>query len=187
MMKLALSSALAAMLIPGLSAARAQDTDELAKLRAQIELLKKENELLKKEIELLKKEAKAKPDGAGGSKAGARSLSELLPAGTVLKGGYRATQGGGHGEITVTISERDGKKFKATTVARQMKDNKDVGTVDGEIEGVIDGARLTYKNIGAANKVNASLTLKGGDWRGLTRPRQGYPGPLASGSQSKVV
>ena len=49
-------------------ATRAQDADEVAKLRKENEQLKKEIELLKKQVELLKKEAKAQPDGAGDPK-----------------------------------------------------------------------------------------------------------------------
>jgi hypothetical protein len=64
MVKLAMSGALVAMLTLVTTVARAQDPDEVARLRRENELLKKENELLKKEIELLKKEAKAKLDAA---------------------------------------------------------------------------------------------------------------------------
>ena len=70
MQKVVIFGALTALFFLFTPATRAQDADEVAKLR-------RENELLKKEIELLKKEAKAQPDGAGGPKTGAKDL-ELL-------------------------------------------------------------------------------------------------------------
>src|SRR6266850_6124020 len=77
MQKVVIFGALTALFLLFTPATRAQDADEVAKLRRENELLKKENELLKREIELLKKEAKAQPDGAGGPKTGAKDL-ELL-------------------------------------------------------------------------------------------------------------
>ena len=172
MVKLTRSVALAAMLTLVTSTARAQDPDEVAKQRTQIELLKKENELLKKEIELLKKEAK-------GSKTGAQSLSELLPEGKVIAGTFRANQGGGSGELTITISERDGNKFKATSILKQKgKDNKELGTSEVDIEGVIEGTRLTWKSVGGANKINATLTLKGDALEGTYKTQAGITGTM---------
>ncbi len=178
MVKLALLGALAAMLTLTHSTARAQVPDEVASLRTQIELLKKENELLKKEIDLLKNEAKAKPDGARAPKTKASSLSDLLTEGTVLQGTYRATEGGGYGEITVTISERSRNQFKATSVRKQMKDNNDVGTVEEDIEGVIKGARLSWTNVGTANKINATLVLKGEALEGTYKTQAGIVGTI---------
>src|SRR5258708_35962609 len=77
MQKVVIFGALTALFFLFTPAIRAQDADEVAKLRRENQLLKKEIELLKKEIELLKKEAKAQPDGAGGPKTGAKDL-ELL-------------------------------------------------------------------------------------------------------------
>jgi hypothetical protein len=62
MVKFAMSGALVVILTLATTMARAQNSDEVARLRRENELLKKENELLKKEIELLKKEPKSKPD-----------------------------------------------------------------------------------------------------------------------------
>ena len=70
MQKVVILGALTALFFLFTPATRAQDADEVAKLR-------RENELLKKEIELLKKGAKAQPDGAGGPKTWAKGL-ELL-------------------------------------------------------------------------------------------------------------
>ena len=171
MVKLTRSVALAAMLTLVTSRARAQDPDEVAKQRTQIELLKKENELLKKEIELLKKEAK-------GSKTGAQSLSELLPEGKVIAGTFRANQGGGSGELTITISERDGNKFKATSILKLKKDNKELGTSEVDIEGAIEGTRVTWKSVGGANKINATLTLKGDALEGTYKTQAGITGTM---------
>ena len=70
MQKVVIFGALTALFFLFTPATRAQDADEILKLR-------RENELLKKEIELLKKAGKAQPDGAGGPKTGAKDL-ELL-------------------------------------------------------------------------------------------------------------
>src|SRR5438874_10173586 len=78
MQKVVIFGALTALFFLFTPATRAQDGDEVAKLRRENELLKKEIERLKKEIELLKKAAKAQPDGAGGSKPGANKELELL-------------------------------------------------------------------------------------------------------------
>jgi uncharacterized protein (TIGR03067 family) len=80
MQKVVIFGALTAMFFLFMPATRAQDADEVAKLRRDNERLKKEIELLKKEIELLKKEAKAQPDGAGGPKTGAKDLESLQGA-----------------------------------------------------------------------------------------------------------
>jgi uncharacterized protein (TIGR03067 family) len=77
MRKVVIFGALTALFSLFTPATRAEDADEVAKLRRENELLKKENELLKKENELLKKGARARPDGAGGPKTGAKDL-ELL-------------------------------------------------------------------------------------------------------------
>lgn len=77
MQKVVIISLLAALFFRFSPAARAQDAEEVAKLRKENELLKKEVELLKKEIDLLKKEAKAQPDGTGSPKPGAKELEFL--------------------------------------------------------------------------------------------------------------
>src|SRR5207244_10360175 len=63
MQKVVIFGALTALFFLFTPATRAQDADEVAKLR--------------REIELLKKAAKAQPDGAGGPKTGGKEL-ELL-------------------------------------------------------------------------------------------------------------
>src|SRR6266446_6724904 len=77
MQKVVIFGALTALFFLFTPATRAQDADEVAKLRRENELLKKQVELLKNEIELLKKEAEAQPERAGGPKVGAKEL-ELL-------------------------------------------------------------------------------------------------------------
>jgi hypothetical protein len=77
MQKVVIFGALTALFFLFTPATRAQNADEVERLRRENELLKKENELLKKEIELLKKEAKAKLDGAGSPKTGAKSQTKV--------------------------------------------------------------------------------------------------------------
>ncbi len=81
MQKIVMFGALTALCFLFTPATRAQEADEVAKLRRENELLKKEVELLKKEVELLKKEAKAKP----GAKTGAKSRTEALVGGVEYK------------------------------------------------------------------------------------------------------
>src|SRR5262245_54077586 len=81
MQKVVIPGALAALFFLSTPATRAQDAEEVGRLRREIELLRKENELLKREIELLKKEARAKPDGGGGPKPGAKSRTKASNGG----------------------------------------------------------------------------------------------------------
>jgi cell division protein FtsB len=77
MQKVVIFGALTALFFLFTPATRAQNADEVKRLRRDNELLKKENELLKKEIELLKREAKAKPDWAGSPKTKAKSQTKV--------------------------------------------------------------------------------------------------------------
>jgi uncharacterized protein (TIGR03067 family) len=65
MQKVVIFGALTALFFLFTPAIRAQDAEEVAKLRKENELLKKQIELLKKEIELLKKQATPQAEGAG--------------------------------------------------------------------------------------------------------------------------
>jgi hypothetical protein len=76
MQKVVIFGVLTALFFLLTPATRAQDADEVARLRRENEMLKKEIELLKKEIELLKKDAKSKPDGAEDPKTGAKSVTK---------------------------------------------------------------------------------------------------------------
>lgn len=184
MFKFALSGALAAVLFLVPSMSRAQDSDDVANLRKQLELLKKENELLKqenallkKENELLKQEAKAKRGGAQDTKE-TTSLPELLSEGTVLQGPFRNAQGEGTGDVTLTISERDGNKFKGRLLIVHKEKFVKVGTTEGEVEGVISGNRMSLSTVGTANKINASLLLRSGALEGTYKQQSGDSGTI---------
>lgn len=146
---------------------RAQDADEVTRLKEQIELLEeklklaeKENELLRKEIEQLKS---GPPRGRETAKS---SLSDLLPEGKVLNGDYRIFGRTEVGEVTITISDRDGKKVKASGIT-QIADKE---PVDHDLEGEIKGNQLILRSVGGAGKINLTVTLKGealeGGWVG---------------------
>jgi hypothetical protein len=81
MQKFVILGALVALFFLSTPATRAQNADEVEKLRRENQLLRKEVELLKKEIELLKKEARAKPDGAEGPKTGTQSRTKASQGG----------------------------------------------------------------------------------------------------------
>jgi hypothetical protein len=83
MQKVVIFGVLGALFFLPTPATRAQDSDEVAKLRRENELLKKEIELLKKEVELLKKEAKAKPEGAGDPKTEEKPRTKATELGFV--------------------------------------------------------------------------------------------------------
>ena len=137
------------------SSVRALDTDEVKRLKERLELLEaklklaeKENELLKKEVELLK----ATP----GKDITKKSLSDLLVVDKILTGSYGDQKGTRIGEITVTITERDRRKFKATVVLKQ----KDV-TSTHDAEGEIDGVKFSWKTVGGTPVITADLSIKG--------------------------
>jgi hypothetical protein len=85
MQKVVIFGALTAVFFLSTPATRAQNADEVKKLRREIELLKKEIELLKREIELLKREAKAKPGEDTGIKTGAKSRTQAFVGGVEYK------------------------------------------------------------------------------------------------------
>lgn len=137
---------------------RAQDADEVKRLTEQIELLEtklklaeKENELLRKEIEQLKREP------SRGRETAKSALSDLLPEGKVITGRYRIFGQVEFGTITLTISERDGKKVKASGVTQIA----DKDPVEHNYEGEVKGNQLMLRTVGAAAKGSMTLTLKG--------------------------
>jgi hypothetical protein len=142
---------------------RAEDSDEVKRLKERIEILEtklelaeKENGLLRKEIELLKGN-----EPSPGKTSTKKSLSERLPEGTVITGVYIQVGVKGTGEITLTVTGRDGNKIKGTT---HLKFTDSVGKViekDGDVEGEINGTLLNLKSVGRAVKTNLTVSLKG--------------------------
>lgn len=78
MQKVVFVGALTALIFLSTPSGRAQQADEIDRLRKENELLKKEIELLKKEIELLKKEAKT---GGAEEKAGPQARTKASRGG----------------------------------------------------------------------------------------------------------
>lgn len=147
--------------------ATAQDGGNVEELQKQVEILKKENELLKKEVELLKKELEAKdeehnekPEVVKKGRSRGPSLSDLLTEGKVLSGTYRESMGVGRGDITFSISERNGNKIKGTASMRHIDNatNRET-TSTAEAEGVINGSRFSWVTVGSANRHQATTTL----------------------------
>lgn len=148
-------AAVAAAAVCGPAAARA---DDLAELRKKVERLEAENEALKDQLVKLKKEladARARPaggDGRAGGKAGgaARTLSDRLAEGTVLRGDAAITNMGKDnfsGKATLTINERKDNAFKATfrSVAEGKPD------FEHEVAGAINGNSVNMKSVSAPN------------------------------------
>ena len=143
---------------------RAQDADEVKRLKERIELLEsklklaeKENELLRKEIDLLKS---GRPTPA---KTGTReTLSARLPEGAVISGSYNQFGIKGNGEATLTVTERDGSKIKGTMFVRFKDAAGNVTEKESNVEGEIGGINLlTLRTAGEAGKVSMTVTLKG--------------------------
>lgn len=160
--------------------ARAEDSDEVKRLKERMELLEtklklaeKENQLLRKEIELLKS---GQP--APGKSTSKKSLSDRLPDGTVISGVYRQFGIAGKGEIAVTITGRDGNKVKGTTSLKFTDPDGKVRASEGNVEGEINGVLLTLKSVGGSSKVNMTLTLKGDALEGTWSSSAGGKGTV---------
>lgn len=135
-------------------------TDKIALLEEKLEIAKKKNELLQMEIELLKTKPSAKE-----KEGGKKTTSDLLPVGAVLTGTWRSLKkpnkdgNFGNGSIAITITDRDGGKFKADCVI-----NNAIGTSStSSIQGVISGAKLYWETVGNASQIKAGLIRKGED------------------------
>jgi len=157
---------LAIMSFMSLPSSEAQDAPKVEDLQKEIEILKKENELQKKEIELLKKELQSKsvesdekPEPAKKGRTRGPNLSDMMLEGKVITGTFRESKGESKGDITITISERNGNKFKGTSTIRVVDWNGKVIDSAPEIEGVINGSRFTWTTIGSANRINSTLIL----------------------------
>lgn len=136
----------------GTSFASGQDSDEVRRLKKEIELLERElkvtrteNEQLKQENEKLKAAAKgvAAPKVAAG---GPRTLSDMLTEGVTISGDFRFTDGIRKGDWTLTVKKRSGKDFTGIYTAKQTSPPPAAGSQPMEVEakGEIDGDRLTF-------------------------------------------
>lgn len=118
---------------------KADDSDEIKKLKQQIDKLEKENAELKKENKDLKAKAATKDKGG--------VLSDLLSEATVLNGDGKYNNGRTF-DLTITIKERDGKKFTALYTWKGPKG--DSGNFD--IKGEIGTTSIKFETVGTANK-----------------------------------
>ena len=150
-------------------AARGQDTDEVKRLRDTVAVLEAKLKLAEKEVELLKREVEQLKGKQAAAKEGKKSLSDLLPAGTVMEGDFRMkssdkASGKASGKAVVTIRKRNGNKFEgAWTVTL---DGVERGPV--EFEGEVSGGRITFRSVDSVNKSTMSGEVTGGslelDW-----------------------
>ncbi len=121
---------------------------KLKSAETEIDDLKNENEQLKaKQPQVAKKPAK-------------ETLSDLLPAGSVLNGDWVITKGsgnGGKGDVTVTIDKRDGNKFTGTYHIFNTRDAKNIKGEDQthDIKGELTGNGIRFDGAGA-KKFSAS-------------------------------
>lgn len=140
----------------GGASARGQDSDELkrlkarnAELEAKIKKLEADKAELQKQLDQLKK-AGDEPDGAK------KTLSDRLPVGQVLAGEIRINDGTVH-TLSVKVTERSGKKVKATLSFT----NRDKKVVEIPLEGEVNGVRLSLKSVGMVTHRSLSVNLKG--------------------------
>jgi hypothetical protein len=154
--------AMALLVVAGVPGARAQDADEVKRLKARIELLEAKLEAATLKIEKLEEaNRQLKAGGAKGQPAakagGQRTLSDILTEGTTIRGDYRFSTGNrGSGEWSLTIKERMGKKFKGLYTVRQLQPEKGEGA-EADAEGEIDGDRITFRPVNTA-KMMATAT-----------------------------
>jgi hypothetical protein len=89
-----------------------------------------------------------------------KTLSDLLVEGTILTGDYKWTNANfPPGTIVITVSERDGKNFKGTHVAKDKNNPNAASDIAGELVGNV----ITYKRINSEAKFGFSVKgeLKG--------------------------
>ena len=122
--------------------ASAQDADEVAKLKREIELLKKENDLLTRENALLKKENEQLKAGGAKGQPAAKPGSPLLARDTTWEGVYVREEllpGGKKGRLNadarLEVKKRDGDKYEGELWI-------DNGKLGMQVEGTVsrDGA-----------------------------------------------
>jgi len=142
------------LVLAGAPNALGQDTDEVKRLKAQVELLQAKLEVANLTIEKLEVEnQKLKAGGEVEGKA-KKSLSDRLPAGTSIVGTYKLPGVNGEsGTATLTIAERDGNKVKGTYKAE--------GGPGFEFEGTISGNTMTGKSIGSAVQKSLTVSMRG--------------------------
>lgn len=157
MFRFSVASAVFVILVSG-THVRAQDADEVKRLKERIELLEARLKLAEKENARLRMEIEEFKAGELEDREGAKiRLSDLLPEGKVIAGDFRSIVRDEGGKVTISISERDGRKVKATGVT-QIKD-KD--PIDHLFEGEVKGSQLTLRSVGGPSKINITVILKG--------------------------
>ena len=166
--------AVAILVLTGATNARGQDTDEVKRLKEKVELLQSKLETATLKIEKLQAENEQLKAGGAKDLAKKPSLSDLLPEGKTITGTMISAQTGKEGTVTFVITDRDGKKYKATTTTVYMG-----VTTNGKTEGEISGSQMTCKSVGLANNLSATLVLKGEELSGIVTQ--------ANGAKSKVA
>ena len=140
------------------------NADKIAALEAKLTLAEKEIELLTTENELLKKELalSKKKKSVSDEDPGKVTLSDSLAAGASITGSWRSLNKPkndgefGSGTITITLTERDGGKFKGDCVIS----SRDGTSSNCTVTGAIRGQRLTWETVGNATLIKASLVRK---------------------------
>jgi hypothetical protein len=167
------------LLLVSVSQASAQDSDEVKKLKEKIDLLEKKLQLAGRENELLRKEL----DQARGSKGGTlvtqdkKALSARLEVGAILTGTEVFNNGIG-GSLTLTVTERDGNKIKASYRFVKKGAQGKVLQADRDLEGEVELNRVTFKSVGKAHTINLSLSLNGDSLNGSVKHSNGNSGKV---------
>lgn len=151
---------------------RAQDPDEVKRLKERIELLEAKLKLAERDKEDLRKEVeRLKSSRPAPTKTATKeTLSDRLPEGSVISGAYNQFGVKGSGEVTLTVTGRDGNKVRGTMFLKFKDPAGKVTEKEGNVEGEINGILLTLKTAGEAGKVSLTVSLKGnvleGKWPG---------------------
>jgi predicted RNase H-like nuclease (RuvC/YqgF family) len=172
--------------------ARGQDSGEVQKLKERIEQLEKDlksskslNDSLERQVERLEKhveQLEAKLPDSEKESTKKPTLTELLTVGTILQGDLlvksskdKAMENSYNFKMTITISEKNGQKFKGGSVAVHPDGNK----FEADVEGKIDGKLVVIQRVNTAKKMNMKLTLKGDGVDGRWESAVGDSGTVA--------
>jgi len=160
--------AVALLVVIGPSGACGQDSDEVKRLRGQIEQLEAKLKSTSSEAQDLKKENERLKASVATGRA-SRQLADILTEGTAIGGDYRfAGPDMARGEWLLMIKERKGDRFKGVYLAKGAQ--KKGGWGDAVAEGTLVGNNITF----SVENAQISATAKGAmnkdvinlDWEG---------------------
>lgn len=137
---------------------RGTDSDDVKRMRERIDLLETRLKLAEAEMEAMKKEIEILKGRNGlGGRERARTLSDILQDGATIAGDFRFTNVKvAPGEISLTVKDREGKKFRGTYRAKSHQSE-----FVSDVEGEITGDQITFKGVKSVHKFTVTGAVKG--------------------------